>query len=154
MLSENINLNFWRHNFLHNKEMNQCSGSLSLILCFYFTSLPLMKDTKKQCQLIQSFAHGCKSAWKIVKYNKLFNCSLRQRKQCPWVLPWLRNFLGYVLIFAMCWFRFILLYHQVPFHGVGTPHRQGLNSVILLVWEVGQKSPPTAAMRSSLLVLP
>lgn len=37
MLSENINLNFLRHNFLHINDMNQCSGLLSLILgLFYF----------------------------------------------------------------------------------------------------------------------
>lgn len=126
---------------------------LNSVLLFYFFALnegywEVMPTDTEFCSWLQ------KCLKKLLNTSNFLIDPLGKKTQCPWVLPWLRNFLGYVLIFAMFWFRFILLYHQVPFYGVRTPHRQGLNSVILLGWEAGQKSPPTAAVRFSLLILP
>lgn len=91
---------------------------------------------------------------KNVICKKLLNCSLRLRKKMLLGFTMAQKFLGYVFIFSMFWFRFIPLCHQVPLYGVGTQHSQGLNSVVVLGWEVSQTSPPAAAMRTSLLILP
>lgn len=100
------------------------------------------------------FCSRLQKCLKNVKCNKLLNCSLRLRKKVPLVFTIAQNFLGYILIFSMFWFRFIWLCHQVPFYGVGTQHSQGHNSVVVLGWEVSQRSPDAPAMRSSLLILP
>lgn len=53
------------------------------------------------------------------------------------------------------WYRFFPFWHQLPYYELGPWHRQILIQLVhkLLGWEVGPISPPTAAIRPSLLIL-